>query len=402
MLDNALFEYQAQLLRQIPTEVHRYLYDDIAWDARMVGITGPRGVGKSTMLLQYIRQHKEKQRMLYVSADTSWFATHSLQELAAESVKEGITYLFIDEIHKYRQWSSALKEIYDMQPELHIIFTGSSVLDIRRGEADLSRRALMYHLQGLSLREYMAMVHHIDLPTLTIEQILANQLPLDILPHPLPYFRQYLATGYYPFSQEQLFPMRLEQVVTQTMEVDIPQYADMKASTARRLRQLLGVIASLAPFKPNIDSLSQEVGVSKNNLPDYLVYMANAGLIGLLRDDTAGLRGLGKIEKVYLDNPNLMHILSGGHPDLGNLRETFFYNQMRAVLPVRASRESDFSIRIPDIANVAQSVRYTFEVGGKKKGKKQIEDIENGIVVRDDIEIGHGNIVPLWAFGLLY
>lgn len=402
MLDNALFEYQAQLLRRTPTDVHRYLYDQIAWDARMVGITGPRGVGKSTMLLQYIKLHQDSTPILYVSADTSWFALHTLQELASETVKEGITRLFIDEIHKYPNWSAALKEIYDMHPELHIVFTGSSVLDIRRGEADLSRRALMYHMQGLSFREYLAMMHRIDLPALHLGQILSNQLPLDILAHPLPYFRQYLANGYYPFSREQMFAMRLEQVVAQTMEVDIPQYADMKSSTARKLRLLLGILSTLAPFKPNMDSLAQEVGVSKNNLPDYLVYMSNAGLIGMLRDNTAGLRGLGKIEKIYLDNPNLMHILSGGKPDIGNLRETFFYNQTRVVLPVYASRESDFSIRMPHPTEPGQSINYTFEVGGKNKGKKQIETITNGIIVRDNIEIGHGNIVPLWAFGLLY
>lgn len=391
MLDNSLFENQAQLLRLVPDSMQRYLYHQIAWEARLVGLTGPRGVGKTTMILQHIAAHRNEQSCLYVSADAQWFNTHSLQYLADEAVKEGITYLYIDEIHKYPKWSQALKEIYDRYPELHIVFTGSSVLDIQRGEADLSRRAVMYHLQGLSFREYVALVHGVQLPCLSLEQVLRNELPLNLMPHPLPAFRRYLACGYYPFAQEPLFQMRMEQVVAQTMEVDIPQYADMKVSTARKLKQMLGILSTLAPYKPNMESLAQEVGVSKNNLPDYLVYMERAGLIGMLRDDTKGLRGLGKIEKVYIDNPNLMTILSNGTPDLGNLRETFFYNQTRALLPVRASREADFTIG-----------DYTFEVGGKKKGQRQLEGANHGIVVRDDIEIGHANIVPLWAFGLLY
>ena len=391
MLDNVLFEYQDQLLRNTPITMTRYLYHQIAWDSRMIGIVGSRGIGKSTLLLQYIKLHQDSAKHLYVSADTAWFAQHTLIDLARETVKEGITYLMIDEIHKYPNWSKELKQIYDMHPELHIIFTGSSILDIKQGEADLSRRALMYHMQGLSFREYMHLFHGIQLPIITLEQILANQLPLDVLPHPLPYFREYLRGGYYPFALEQGFAMRVEQVVAQSIEVDILQYADMKASTARRLRHLLTIVSSLAPYKPNIDSLSQEVGVSKNNLPDYLLYMEKVGLIGLLRDDTMGLRGLGKIEKLYIDNATLMTILAAGNPDVGNLRETFFYNQVRVLHPVKASRDSDFVIG-----------DYTFEVGGENKGKRQIEHIPNGIVVRDDIEIGHANIVPLWAFGLMY
>ncbi|MGN0235068.1 MAG: ATP-binding protein [Paludibacteraceae bacterium] len=391
MLDNSLFENQAQLLRLVPDRLQRYLYHQIAWEARLIGLIGPRGVGKTTMILQHIASRQNEQSCLYVSADTQWFNIHSLQYLADEAVKEGITHLYIDEIHKYPKWSQALKEIYDRYPELHIVFTGSSVLDIQRGETDLSRRAVMYHLQGMSFREYAALVHGVQLPCLSLEQVLHNELPLNLMPHPLPAFRRYLACGYYPFAQEPLFQLRMEQVVGQTMEVDIPQYADMKVSTARKLKQMLGILSASAPYKPNLESLAQEVGVSKNNLPDYLVYMERAGLIGLLRDDTKGLRGLGKIEKVYIDNPNLMTILSNGTPDLGNLRETFFYNQTRVLLPVRASREADFTIG-----------EYTFEVGGKKKGQRQLEGVEHGIVVRDEIEIGHANIVPLWAFGLLY
>ena len=387
----SLFATSQLLISRVDTTYVRDKHNEIDWNSRLVAILGARGTGKTTMILQHIRLHNATSQALYVMADDFYFTSHRLEELANKFMLLGGKYLYIDEIHKYPNWSKELKQIYDMHPELHIIFTGSSILDIKQGEADLSRRALMYHMQGLSFREYMHLFHGIQLPTITLEQILANQLPLDVLPHPLPYFRDYLRGGYYPFALEQGFAMRVEQVVAQSIEVDILQYADMKASTARRLRQLLTIVSSLAPYKPNIDSLSQEVGVSKNNLPDYLLYMEKVGLIGLLRDNTMGLRGLGKIEKLYIDNATLMTILAAGNPDVGNLRETFFYNQVRVLHPVKASRDSDFVIG-----------DYTFEVGGKNKGKRQIEHIPNGIVVRDDIEIGHANIVPLWAFGLMY
>lgn len=185
--------------------------------------------------------------------------------------------------------------------------------------------------------------------------------------------------------------MRMEQVVAQTIEVDIPQYADMKASTARKLKRLLAILSHLAPYKPVADSLASEIGASKNSIPDYLTYLEKAGMIGLLHDDTSGIRNLGKIEKAYIDNPSLMTVLAGGTPDIGNLCETFFYNQMRVRNKVIASRQSDFVIG-----------KYTFEIGGRKKGKQQIEGLDNAYIVKDDIEIGHGNIIPLWCFGLNY
>ena len=391
MIDNSLYEYMNGLLRVTPMTFHRYMYDKISWDSRLVGIVGPRGIGKSTMMLQYVSEHKDEGKQLYVAADNMYFANHSLYGLADDFVKEGGTHLYIDEVHKYKGWARELKQVYDMHPDLKVTFTGSSVLDLYQGEADLSRRVLLYAMQGLSFREYLMLFHHVEARTFTLEEILANQAEIKDLAHPLPLFRTYLSEGYYPFSQEEGFAMRVEQIVSQTLESDIPQYADMKASTARKLKQLLAIAAQLVPFKPNADNLSREVGVSKNNIPEYFTYLEKAGLIGQLRDDTGGLRGLGKTEKVYIDNPSLMTVLAGGNPDVGNLRETFFYNQLRVNNEVIASRVSDFCIG-----------PYTFEIGGKKKGNKQIENVPNGIVVRDDIESGHDNIVPLWAFGLNY
>ena len=390
MIDNTLIAYMEEMLRQTPTDFVRYMADRIDWNSRLVGIVGPRGVGKSTMLLQRLKAHRSEGMWLYVSADHTYFANHSLVDLADDFVKEGGTHLYIDEAHKYRNWSRELKQIYDVHPDLHVVFTGSSVLDITKGEADLSRRALMYSMQGLSFREYLELFHDVKTETCSMKEIISHKVELPV-PHPLPLFREYLAFGYYPFAKESGFAIRMEQIISQTIDSDIPQYADMLASTARKLKQMLAVIAELAPYKPNADSLATELHVSKNNVPDYLVYLEKAGMIGLLRDDTGGLRSLGKVEKVYVDNPNLMTVLANGRPEIGNLRETFFYNQLRVMHEVFASRESDFVVN-----------DYTFEVGGRNKGKKQIQDIPNGIIVKDDIEFGHGIIIPLWHFGLTY
>lgn len=388
MIDDSLYSYMREMLDRTPVLFNRYKYTLVDWDSRLVGITGPRGIGKSTMVLQYIREHQKEGEHLYVSADHIYFSTHSLVSLADTFVKEGGTNLYIDEVHKYKGWSRELKQIYDVHPELHIVFTGSSVLDIQKGEGDLSRRVLMYQMQGLSFREYLEMFHGIKTPVYTLDEVLAHKVTIPELPHPLPVFREYLKKGYYPFSGESGFELRMEQVISQTVESDIPQYADMKASTARKLKRMLSIISGLAPYKPNAENLATEIGASKNSIPDYLVYLEKAGMIGQLRDNTGGMRELGKVEKVYIDNPNLMTVLAGGKPDIGNLRETFFYNQMRVMNNITSSKISDFEINA-----------YTFEIGGRKKGMKQIENAAHGIVVKDDIEYGHGITVPLWQFG---
>lgn len=391
MIDNSLYSYMEELLETTPTEFYRYKYDEVDWEGSLTGIVGPRGVGKSTMVLQYIKSHRSEGLHLYVIADNAYFTNHSLIQLADDFVKDGGTHLYVDEIHKYKDWSRELKQIYDVHPALKVTFTGSSVLDIQQGEVDLSRRVVMETMQGLSFREFLRLFHDIQAPVVSLEDILNHNVEIPGLLHPLPYFREYLKQGYYPYALQGRFATRLQQVINQTIETDIPQYADMKASTARKLKQLLMVISGLAPMKPNADNLAREIGVSKNNVPDYILYLEKAGMIAQLRDDTGGLRGLGKVEKIYLDNSNLMYALSEGEPNIGNLRETFFYNQMRERNSVISSRVSDFMIG-----------KYTFEVGGKKKGKKQISDVPDAFVVRDDIEYGNDNIIPLWHFGLNY
>ncbi|MBQ9677497.1 MAG: AAA family ATPase [Prevotella sp.] len=390
-MDISLLTYMEGMLELTHSNFYRYMYNQVSWDARMFGLVGPRGVGKTTMLLQYIKENKGNRKMLYVSADHVFFSNHTLIELADEFAKESGEQLFIDEIHKYENWSRELKQIYDTHPDIKIVFTGSSVLDIYKGVADLSRRAPIFNMQGLSFREYLKLFHDKDVPLYSLEDILAQKAQIPDVRHPLPFFQNYLRRGYYPFSQDINFEIELRQVINQTMEVDIPQYANMTSSTGRKLKKLLTVIAQSVPFKPVMDSLATVVGVSRNILPDYFLYMEQAGMIGQLRDNTGGIRGIGKVEKVYIDNTSLAYLLGGNATDIGNIRETFFYNQMRVTTDVISSRISDFEIN-----------GKTFEVGGKKKGKKQISHADEGYIVRDDIELGNGNIIPLWAFGLTY
>lgn len=386
-----LYESFDKQLKMTLTDFIRYRYDEINWSGRMFGLVGPRGVGKTTMFLQYIKQNLNRRDTLYVSADNLYFADNSLVDLADKFSKQGGKHLFIDEIHKYKDWSRELKQLYDTYPDMQIAFTGSSILDIYKGTADLSRRAPIYEMQGLSFREYLGMFHHISAPAYSLEDILQHKVEIPGVEHPLPLFADYLKRGYYPFGMDIDFDMELEQVINQTMEIDIPQYAEMNVSTGRKLKQLLVIIARSVPFKLVMQKLADMIGVSRNYLNDYLLYIEKSGMIGQVRDATGGIRGLGKVDKVYLDNTNLIYSLGRENMNVGNLRETFFYNQMRVRQDVIASKISDFQIG-----------DRTFEIGGKNKVQKQIADAREGYVVKDDIETGYGNVIPLWNFGMNY
>lgn len=389
-MDNLIRIYK-KLLRETDTSFYRYLYHEIDWNNRIVGIRGPRGVGKTTLMLQYIKKELEADDVLYVNADDIYFSEHKLLDLAEKLVQRGMHYLFIDEIHKYKDWSKELKLIYDYYSELKVVFSGSSVLDLNKGASDLSRRAVVYHLYGLSFREYLALFQHIPVPAFSLDEIV-NRLPEETnLKTPLLYFEDYLKRGYYPFAKENSFEEKLRQIINLTLENDIPIFADMPASMGRKFKKLLAIIAKSVPFKPNMSKLAEMIGAGRNQMSDYFLYIEDAGMIAQLRDDTGGVRGLGKIEKVYLDNTNLIYALAENEVNVGNLRETFFLNQVRVKNPVISSSISDFQIG-----------RRTFEVGGKSKGKKQIEQAEEGYVVKDQIEFSAGNILPLWWFGLNY
>lgn len=379
------------LLQNTTIDFKRYLYEEISWNSRMVGIIGPRGVGKTTMILQYIKENLESKRALYVSADDMYFSENKLVDLADIFYKNAGEYLFIDEIHKYENWSRELKNIYDSYPDLKVVFTGSSVLDILKDSADLSRRTLIYRLQGLSFREYLNFFHKKNIKTFTFEHIVSGEIQLEDIKHPLPLFNDYLQRGYYPFGIENELNLRLGQIVVQTLETDIPQYANMNVSTSRKLKRLLSIISESVPFKPNLSKIAEMINVSRNSLDDYFMYMEKAGLISQLRNETSGIRGLGKVDKVYLDNTNLIYSLAGEKSNIGNMRETFFLNQMRVRNKVISSKNADFVIN-----------DFIFEVGGKSKQQKQIEKDGKSYIVKDDIEFGYMNILPLWAFGLNY
>ncbi len=380
-----------KLLRETSTTFHRYMYDRINWQARMIGLMGPRGIGKTTLVLQHIKEQLPEKESLYVQAEDFYFASHRLTELADAFAKIGGKYLFIDEIHKYKDWSRELKLIYDYHAELHVVFTGSSVLDIAKGASDLSRRALMYEMQGLSYREYLELFHDIHFPLCTLQQLLQQEVEIPIGFLPLQHFTDYLQRGYYPFANGDIYQY-IQQVVNATIETDIPQYADLSVATVRKLKRLFAIIAQSAPFKPNMTQIGGQLEVSRNNVANLCTYLEKAGLISQLRTSTKGIQGLGKTDKIYLDNPTLIYTLGNPNVEIGTVRETFFFNQTRSLMPVTVSPISDFLI----------NGKYTFEVGGKKKKQRQLQDIENGYVVKDDIETGYGNIIPLWMFGMLY
>lgn len=388
----ALFSRFQRLLSETNTDFLRYLHDKIIWTDRMIAIVGARGVGKTTMMLQRIKLHHNISDTLYVTADDMYFADHKLLDLAEQFVKMGGKYLFIDEIHRYANWSKELKLIYDYLPHLQVVFTGSSMLDIYRGSDDLSRRVQLYTLHGMSFREYLNLRYHLQLQPLSLDDVLHHNVAFDGVDYPLVAFKDYLNNGYYPFSREVgLYHERLRQIVQLILDVDIPQFANMNAATSQKLKQLLAIIAKSVPFKPNYSKIAAIMGVSRDVLPDYILYMERAGLVNRLFTATTGIRELGKVAKIYLNNTNLAYALGGSNTDIGNIRETFFFNQLSVKADVRESPVSDFLVD-----------GFTFEIGGRKKGGKQIADTGNAYIVKYDIEFGFANTIPLHHFGMLY
>ena len=370
----------------------RPFHETINWDNRLIGLLGPKGVGKSTLLLQHIRKTHPLDEVLYVQADDFYFTTHRLFDLAYDFFALGGKYLYIDEIHKYKNWSTEIKQIYDQLPLLHVVYSGSSLLDLEKGGADLSRRTREYKMPGLSFREYLNLSMGWNLKPATLDEVLAGKVDFPYKEHrPLKYFKTYMKTGFYPFFKELDYLPKLKRVVMTTVEEDIPRYAEMSVSSREQLKKLMYVLAQSVPYKPNYSELERDLGIPRNSLPDYIGYLEKARLLSALREKTSGNGILRKIDKIYLDNPNMAYALSDTEPDLGNLRETLFIAWLKDLYPLTASSLSDFEIG-----------ERTFEVGGKKKGKKQIETASEGYIVKDDIEYAYQNIIPLWMFGFVY
>jgi predicted AAA+ superfamily ATPase len=379
-------------LGDVSTDYVRDIHDQIEWEARMVAILGARGVGKSTLVLQHIKLHEDLSTTLYVSADDIWFTTHTLVELADSFYKLGGKTLYIDEVHKYKNWSTELKNIYDTYAKLRIVYTGSSILDIQKGGADLSRRKLEYKMHGLSFREYLGIKYGWEIATYSLEEILSHKINVEIPEfRPVALFKDYLKEGYYPYFIEKGYAIRLKSVINRILEEDIPQFAELSVSSITKLKKLLYIIAQSVPFKPNYSKIGRDLDLYRTTVSDLFQLLDKAELINLLEDETQGISSLAKIDKVYLNNPNLSYVLAEVDPEIGNVRETIFYALTSVLFKVSSSKVSDFKIG-----------EYTFEVGGKNKKQKQIQGIDNAFVVKDDIESGYLNVIPLWEFGLLY
>lgn len=395
-----LFQFSASRIRAVDHTFKRYMLSRINWNNRLTGITGARGVGKTTMLLQYIKENLADvpDEVIYVNMDDLYFSKNTLVGFVDEFVKRGGKYLFIDEIHKYRNWSQEIKNSYDYFPDLKIVFTGSSALDIRKGESDLSRRAIVYSMQGLSFREFIELKYKHQFPALQLEDILSNA-PARIAPilekiKPIKLFEEYLQLGYYPFfaEGETEFSIRLKQTVNHVLDNDLPSVENIDFNAVHYLRKLIAILAEIVPYKPNIVKLSQQIGISRETLMRYLYLLEKADLLMLLQTDAFGINKMNKPEKVYLNNPNLISTLTNSSANTGTSRETFFFNQLRVGHSVNWSKSGDFII----------DGNIIFEIGGKNKTRKQIVGIENSFVAADNIEFAYQNKIPLWLFGFLY
>ncbi|WP_026953245.1 ATP-binding protein [Algoriphagus mannitolivorans] len=393
-----LVELYRKLLLKTSLDFVRSLEPKVRWENRLIGIMGSRGVGKTTLVLQHIKKNfsGKENKALYVSLDHIWFASNSIFELAEEFSKKGGELLVLDEVHKYPNWSQEIKNIYDFNPELQVIFTGSSLLEILNSRADLSRRALIFQMHGLSFREFLKIEAGLDFPVFSLESIIEQHA--DIAPkilenvRPFEYFSTYLAKGYYPFYREfeEMYDSQVRAIINLILEIELPQLRKFDVAYLPKIKQLLGIIADSVPFIPNVSKLSDKIGLNRTTLLTYLNYLAESKITANLYSDTKGISLLQKPEKLYLENTNLAFAL-GQNINEGNLRETFFLNQLSYGHQVTLPKKGDFLI----------DQKWLFEVGGKNKSLSSSDNMEIQIAA-DGIEIGHRNKIPLWLFGFLY
>ncbi len=396
-----LFSLQEQLLENLSSKT-RYLLNKIDWSNRLIGIKGARGSGKTTLLLQYIKFKLSKtDEALYATLDDLYFLDNNLVSLAKDFVLRGGTHLILDEVHKYPNWSRELKLIYDQFPKLQVVFTSSSMLEIYKGESDLSRRVIIYHLKELSFREFLEFEDdYRDIPKFHLKDILKNhkQIAREIksqhVSSPIKHFDAYLKYGAYPYYLENRssYTTKLNQTINLILEVDLNAVENMPYADSRKIKKLLVAIAQSAPFVPNITKLSERLGMSRVFLINAIKLLNRADLVMELFKPTKGVGMLTKPEKLFLNNSNLVYALGKQNAEIGTLRETFFANQMKYLHEIHLAEKGDFLV----------DRTYTFEIGGKNKTTKQIKGVENSYVVRDDMEVGSLNIIPIYLFGFLY
>lgn len=395
----SLLEKSVSKINSVQMDFIRGLADEIDWRPRLLGIKGPRGVGKTTLLLQYLKKNfGNDDSAAYISLDNLWFSRNNLEDFIDWFVKRGGKHLFIDEIHKYPLWTQILKNSYDDYPDLQIVFTGSSMLEILNSRADLSRRAVVYPMQGLSFREYLNISNNLNIPVYTLDDILKNhrQISEDVLQktRPLKYFGTYLKSGYFPFYKElpDHYFYKIEEVINMVLEVELPMMRNLEMSYVTKIKQILQIIAESVPFIPNVSKLSERVGINRNTFLSYLFYLSEAKMTLNIYKHVTGITKLQKPDKIYLENTNMIYALCPSQANVGNLRETFFVNQMGYANKVEYVSQGDFKV----------NGTYIFEIGGKSKTGEQIKNVKNSYIVSDDIEYGTGNKIPLWQFGLMY
>ncbi len=377
----------------------RYLYEKINWNDRFIGIVGARGVGKTTLLLQRLKGLNDRDA-LFVSLDSLYFSENKLIDFAESFYREGGRYLFLDEVHKYPNWSQELKNIYDFLPELKVVFTSSSALEIYKGQFDLSRRVISYVLQGLSFREFLALKHGKKVPVFKLQDILedkslsVNELLDNFKPYK--YLGDYLNSGYYPFflEGEENYHRKLLNAINLVLETDLPAANHIDYYAVIKLKKLLYIISRIVPYTPNVSQLSGQIGTTRDTLLKYLSLLHNAHIIRWLSSDAFGINFLNKPDKIYLENTNIGAALNfeGQSMEKGHLRETFVLNQLSVSHQVTYPKEGDFMV----------DGRWLLEVGGRSKGLKQIKGKPDAFIVSDEIEYRAGQKIPLWMLGLLY
>ena len=396
---SGLYRTSTRLVDQTSTSFHRYLYGQIDWTNRLTAIKGARGVGKTTMMLQSIKERfsDQPERALYISLDNLWFANHPLSEVVEYHYTHGGTHLFMDEVHKYPSWQIIMKNIYDEYPKLHVAFTGSSMLKIDNSKADLSRRLSDYTLHGLSFREFLSFEAGIDVPAVPLEELLANhtgiarQITSQV--KILPLFERYLEYGYYPFYKEDFddYHEKLKKTVYTVLNEDVPAIEEITYPSIQKLQRMLMILAERVPQTPKMNELYAILETTREQGLKMLSLLQRAALMLLLSSETKEIQHLSKPDKIYVHNPNLMYALTD-YPDKGTLRETFFINQLSSVAEVSYPRKGDFIV----------NRKYLFEVGGRNKTFNQIKDIPNSFLAIDGVETGFFNRIPLWLFGMLY
>lgn len=389
--------YSLRRINEVETAFKRYLYDEINWDNRLIVIKGSKGVGKTTLILQHIREtFGTSDVALYASLDYIWFATHTIVDLAEYHYTHGGTHLFLDEVHKYKGWAQEIKNIYDLYPSLHVVLTGSSMLSIVKQMADLSRRVKEYTLAGMSFREYLRLEGVAELPVLTLNDVLNRHttIALDITKDVkvLQYFDAYLHHGFYPFYREEGdgFEERLLRVIDAIIETEMPAVVDIEYESLYKVKQLLAILADLPPYTLNIADLCKNMSISRNTVFKLLELMHSAELIHRLFA-TDGLKQMAKPEKILFHNTNLMYALSP-KAESGTLRETFVTSQLSL----------QYNLKMPEQGDLLVDDLYCFEVGGRSKGYAQIRGLDRSFVVQADVEVGVENKIPMWMMGMLY